>query len=42
MSILDKLAFIKQLLPTLIKIFEVIVKCLEVILAAGSENATSK
>nr|DAF95201.1 MAG TPA: hypothetical protein [Microviridae sp. ctrJ69] len=42
MSILDKLTFIKQLLPTLIKIFEVIIKCLEVILGAGSENATSK
>lgn len=38
MSLLDKVAFIKNLIPNLIYILNVIVKCLEVILGS-SENA---
>ncbi len=37
MSLLDKIQFLKNIVPNIIDILKVVIKCLEVIL--GSENA---
>nr|CAI9751505.1 hypothetical protein RKQZWNHN_RKQZWNHN_CDS_0009 [Microvirus sp.] len=38
MSVLDKIQFLRNLIPTVVNILNVIVKCLEVILGS-TENA---
>ena len=39
MSLLDKLAFLKTLIPNIIEILKVVMKCLQVVLESDSSNA---